>query len=97
MNGNGTVAATLPRTATRTDALGRTLSAEEIREREHWLRDKERQEERRREPAGQNGGRDWEPESQKARKPEQNNTETAQTQHRYENKPETSDGVGIKS
>ncbi len=96
VNGNGTIAATLPRTAERrTNSLGATLSPEQIREREHWSRDRERQEERRRETAGQNTDRDWESESQKVRKSEQNNTETTQTQHRYENKPETGDGVGV--
>jgi len=94
VNGNGTMSATLPRTAARTDALGRTLSPSDIADREHFRRDVERQEERRREPSGQNTVRDLEPENQKTRKPEQNNTEATQTQHRYENKPETSDGVG---
>lgn len=59
VNGNGTIAATLPRTAARTDALGRTLSAEEIREREHWLRDRERQTNRYPEQTEQNTDRDW--------------------------------------
>ncbi len=59
-NGNGTIAATLPRTAERrTNSLGATLSDREIADREHFKRDVERQEERRREPAGQNSDRDW--------------------------------------
>lgn len=86
----GTMAATLPRTAARPDSLGRTLSPAEIREREHWKRDVERQEERRREPVEQNTDRDW-TERQKDRT---QNTETTQNADRTEKQTQQGSGVG---
>ncbi len=91
VNRDGTIAATLPRTAERrTNSLGATLSEREIAEREHFKRDLERQEERRLEPAGQNTDRDW-TETQKDRT---QNTETTQNAHRTEKQTQQGSGVG---
>lgn len=91
VNRDGTIAATLPRTAERrTNSLGATLSEREIAEREHWKRDVERQEERRREPVEQNTDRDW-TERQKDRT---QNTETTQNADRTEKQTQQGSGVG---
>jgi ribosomal protein S12 len=90
VNGNGTMSATLPRTASRTDSLGRTLSPAQIRERDHWERDVERQTNRYPEQAEQNLDRNWteiETETEKR-------TERGQNEDRTEKQAQTSDGVG---
>jgi len=90
VQGDGTIVATLPRTATKTDALGRTLSPEQIREREHWNRDAERQKERSREGAEQNLDRNWTEKTQNI----DIKTEVGQNAHRTEKQTDTGAGVG---
>jgi len=93
VNSNGTLAATLPRTAERrTNALGATLSDREIREREHWNRDAERQTNRYPEQAEQNTDRNW----TEIETETENRTEQRQNTDRIEKRAQTSSGVGVE-
>jgi len=81
---NGTITATLPRSASKTDVLGRTLSEQEIREREHWKRDAERQTEAYKTEKEQNTER------------QNRNTETWTEHTETEKRAEQGIGVGVE-
>ena len=88
VNGNGTMTATLPQShaaPSRTDALGRALSPTQIKEREHFNREAERQTDAYKTEKGQNTDTDW-TETQK--------TEVRTEADRTEKQAEVTSGVG---